>query len=411
VTRTLLPRTVLEGGAVFDPHSLTIADADVVIEDGRVVDVGPGLDGDESVDVSGRTLLPGMFDCHSHVVMERFDYLRVLTEPFSLQFFYAVKALQQTLDLGITTVRDAWGADAGVKAAVERGLIPGPRLRITVSMVAQTGGHADPWSLCGGVLPVLPPHPGRPSGVVDGPDNLRRVVRELIRAGADGIKVAASGGVLSLNTDPHLPQLSEDELTAIVEEAAAANRWVMAHCHSAAGAMNAVRAGVRSIDHGSYLDDEVVGLMAERGTWLVPTLLAAQGVLDSAAAGTQMPPGIVEKAEEASARAKESFALAVDAGVPVAMGTDCPVSPHGTNLREIQLMSDAGLGPVRALHAATLSAAALLRLDNELGSIETGKRADVVAVSGDPLDLTDYADRIEQVWKDGVLVKSAPTPR
>jgi imidazolonepropionase-like amidohydrolase len=152
-------------------------------------------------------------------------------------------------------------------------------------------------------------------------------------------------------------------------------------------------------------------MMAERGTWLVPTLLAAQGVIDAAAAGTQMPAGILEKAEEATAHAKASFRRAVDGGVKVAMGTDCPVSPHGTNLREIQLMADNGLGPARALHAATLSAAELLRMDNELGSIEPGKRADVVAITGDPFDLTDYADRVEQVWKDGVQVKSAPTPR
>ena len=400
-----MSRTLLHGGRVFDPQSRTIADADVVIQDGRFVDVGPGLDGDESVDVSGRTLLPGMFDCHDHVVMEHFDYLKIFTDPFSLQFFYAARVLKQTLDLGITTVRDAWGADAGVKAAVERGIVPGPRLRITVSMVAQTGGHADSWSLCGAVLPVLPPHPGRPSGVVDGPENLRRLVRELIRAGADGIKVAASGGVLSLNTDPHLPQLGEDELTAIVDEAATAGRWVMAHCHAAAGAKNAVRAGVRSIDHGSYLDDEAVEMMAERGTWLVPTLLAAQGVIDSAAAGTALPPGVLDKAHEATASAKSSCRLAVEAGVKLAMGTDCPVSPHGTNLRELALMSDAGLGPAGALHAATLSAAALLRLDDELGSIEPGKRGDVVVVSGDALDFTDYAERVEQVWKDGVRVR------
>jgi len=399
-----MTRTLLRGGAVFDPHGLTVADADVVIEDGRVVDVGPGLDGDEAVDVSGRTLLPGMFDCHSHVVMEHFDYLRLFTEPFSLQFFFAVKVLRQTLELGITTVRDAWGADAGVKAAVDQGLVLGPRLRITISMVAQTGGHADAWSLCGGDLPVLPPHPGRPSGVVDGPANLRRVVRELIRAGADGIKVAASGGVLSLNTDPHLPQLGLDELTAIVDEAATAGRWVMAHCHAAAGARNAVQAGVRSIDHGSYLDEDTVAMMAERGTWLVPTLLAAQGVIDAAAEGRPLPPGILEKAQAAAARAKESFRLAVDAGVKVAMGTDCPVSPHGTNLREIALMADNGLGPARALHAATLSAAELLLLDDQLGSIEPGKRADVVVVSGDPLELSGYAERVEQVWKDGALV-------
>ena len=399
-----MARTLLRGGAVFDPRSLSIANGDVVIEDGRIVEVGPGLDGDVEVNVTGRTLLPGMFDCHSHVVMEHFDYLRLLTEPFSLQFFYAVTSLRQTLDLGITTVRDAWGADAGVKAAVDHGLIAGPRLRITIAMVAQTGGHADDWSLCGGALPILPAHPGRPDGVVDGPENARRIVRELIRAGADGIKVAASGGVLSVNTNPHHPQLGEDELSAIVAEAATAERWVMAHCHAAAGARNAVRAGVRSIDHGSYLDDEAIGLMVERGTWLVPTLLAAQGVLDSAEQGTELPPGILEKAQEATERAATSFGHAVDAGVRVAMGTDCPVSPHGTNLRELQLMSDAGLGPARALHAATLSAAQLLQMDDELGSLEPGKRADVVVVTGDPLDLQDYDRRVEQVWKDGVRV-------
>ena len=400
-----MSRTLFRGGAVFDPHSLSVADADVVIEDGRVVDDGPGLDGDDAVDVTGRTLLPGMFDCHDHVVMDHFDYLRLFTEPFSLQFFYAAKVLRQTLDLGITTVRDAWGADAGVKAAVERGLVQGPRLRITISMVAQTGGHADSWSLCGAQLPVLPSHPGRPSGVVDGPDELRRVVRELIRAGADGIKVAASGGVLSMNTDPHLPQLGADELTAIVDEATTAGRWVMAHCHAAAGARNAVRAGVRSIDHGSYLDDETVALMAKRGTWLVPTLLAAQGDIDSAAGGTALPEGVLEKAKDAASQAKSSCRLAVEAGVPIAMGTDCPVSPHGTNLRELALMSEAGLGPARALHAATLSAAALLRLDDELGSLEPGKRADIVVLSGDPFDLDGYEDRVEQVWKDGAKVK------
>ena len=165
-----MTRTVLHGGQVFDSISGVLAPADVVIDGQRVIDVGSGLDGDESIDVTGRTLLPGMFDCHTHLVMQHFDYLRLLTEPFSLQFFYAVQAMRQTLDVGITTVRDAWGADAGVKAAVERGMVPGPRMRITISMVAQTGGHADSWSLCGADLPILPAHPGRPRGVSDGPD-------------------------------------------------------------------------------------------------------------------------------------------------------------------------------------------------------------------------------------------------
>ncbi len=401
-----MTRTLLHGADVFDSVSGEVARADVLIEGDRVVEVGPGLDGDVGVDVSGKTLLPGLFDCHTHVCMDKFDPVAMLADPFSLQFYYAVRNLRTTLDLGITTVRDAWGADAGVKAAVERGLIPGPRLRITIAMVAQTGGHADPWEPCGGLNPAFVPHPGRPEGTVDGPDNLRKLIRELIRAGADGIKVAASGGVLSPNTDAHQAQLRLDELTAIVDEAETAGRWVMAHCHAADGARNAVRAGVASIDHGSFLDEDAIGLMVERGTFLVPTLMASHGVIQSVADGVSLAPGILEKAQDAASRAAGAMRMAHEAGVKVAMGTDSPVSPHSTALGELALMSDGGLGPVGALRATTLHAAQLMRLADELGSLEPGKRADVVVVGGDPLDLTAYDERVEQVWKDGVRVDS-----
>lgn len=398
------PRTLLHGGRVFDPVSGEVADADVLLHAGRVVDVGPGLDGDVGVDVSGRTLLPGLFDCHTHVCMDRFDPVALLATPFSLQFFHAVRNLRTTLDLGITTVRDAWGADAGVKAAVEQGIVPGPRLRITIAMVAQTGGHADPWEPCGGLNPAFVPHPGRPDGVVDGPQDLRRLVRELIRAGADGIKVAASGGVLSPGTDAHQAQLQLDELTAIVHEAQTAGRWVMAHCHAADGARNAVRAGVVSIDHGSFLDEDAIALMAERGTFLVPTLMAARGVVRSVEEGVRLPPGVLEKAQDAAARAATATRLAHEAGVRIAMGTDSPVSPHSTALGELALMADAGLGAAGALRAATLHAAQLLRLGDELGTLEPGKRADVVVLAGDPFDFAGYPERVEQVFKDGVRV-------
>ncbi len=401
-----MTRTLLHGGDVFDPVSGEVRRADLVLADGRVVDVGPGLDGDVGIDVTGKTLLPGFFDCHTHVCMDRFDPVALLADPFSLQFFYAVRNLRTTLDLGITTVRDAWGADAGVKAAVERGLVPGPRLRITIAMVAQTGGHADPWEPCGGLNPAFVAHPGRPNGVVDGPENLRKLIRELIRAGADGIKVAASGGVLSPNTDAHQAQLRLDELAAIVDEAETAGRWVMAHCHAADGARNAVRAGVASIDHGSFLDEDAIALMVERGTFLVPTLMASRGVIQSVADGVSLAPGILEKAQDAASRATDAMRMAHEAGVRIAMGTDSPVSPHSTALGELALMSDGGLGPVGALRATTLHAAQLLRLGDELGSLEPGKRADVVVVGGDPLDLTAYDERIEQVWKDGVRVDS-----
>ena len=399
-----MTRTLFSGGSVFDPVGGTVSDADVVIEDGLVVGVGTGLDGDTQVDVRGKTILPGLFDCHVHMTMSDFNIPRMLDLPFSMQFFEAVRNLRTVLDLGITTVRDAWGSDQGVKEAVDSGLIAGPRLRITIRMVSQTGGHADPYERCGGDNPIFPAYPGSPDGLVNGVEEVRLKVRELIRAGADGIKVAASGGVLSPNTDSNLPQLRLDELTELVAEAEHAGRWVMAHCHSAAGARNAVEAGVRSIDHGSFLDDDVLGLMAERGTWLVPTLIAAHGVTRSAAAGNPLPTRVIEKAEQAAAAAKETVGRALAAGVRIAMGTDCPVNPHGTNLEELQLMVEAGLTPAQALHAATLSAAQLLRLEDELGTIEPGKRADLVLLSGDPFDFNGYAGRVEQVWKDGVRV-------
>jgi imidazolonepropionase-like amidohydrolase len=399
-----MTRTLLHGANVFDPVAGEVSAADVVLEDGKITDVGPGLDGDVGVDVTGTTLLPGLFDCHTHVNMNRFDPLALLSEPFSLQFFHAVRNLRTTLDLGITTVRDAWGADAGVKTAVETGIIPGPRMRITISMVAQTGGHADPWEPCGGPNPSFMPHPGRPDGTLDGPEQLRRLVRELIRAGADGIKVAASGGVLSPGTDVHQAQLRLDELTAIVDEAETNGRWVMAHCHAADGVRNAVRAGVASIDHGSFLDDDAIALMVERGTFLVPTLIASRGVIRAVQEGMKLPPGVLEKAQDAAASAAGSTRRAHEAGVKVAMGTDSPVSPHSTALQELALMSDAGLGPAGALRAATLHSAQLLRLQDQLGTLEPGKRGDVVVLAGDPFDFEAYDERVRQVWKDGVLV-------
>lgn len=298
-----------------------------------------------------------------------------------------------------------------MKEAVARGIVPGPRMLITLNMISQTGGHGDGYERCGRGNAIFPSYPGMPDAVVDGVEAIRRKVRELIRAGADGIKVAASGGVLSPNTDSTLPQLRLDELAELVVEAQHAGRWVMAHCHSADGGRNAVRAGVRSIEHGSFLDDDVIGMMAEKGTWLVPTLLAAHGVVAAAAGGQHVPERVVEKAERAAANARHAVRSAREAGVPIAMGTDCPVSPHGTNLTELGLLVDAGLTPGEALVAATSSAARLLRLDEELGVLEAGKRADLVVVAGDPLSFDEgFRERVEQVWKDGVLVGGAAGP-
>ncbi|MCU1604478.1 MAG: putative Imidazolonepropionase, partial [Modestobacter sp.] len=200
-----MTRRVFTGGQVLDGTGSPAAPADVAVQDGRIVEVGPGLDGDESVDCTGATLLPGLFDAHVHVMMSGVDTLRLLQTPFSYGFYEAVHNLRRTLALGITSVRDAGGADLGVAQAVRDGLIAGPRMQIAISMLSQTGGHGDGWHVCGSELPLMGPHPGRPHTIVDGADEMRRTVRQLLRAGADVLKVATSGGVLSARDDPRHP--------------------------------------------------------------------------------------------------------------------------------------------------------------------------------------------------------------
>jgi imidazolonepropionase-like amidohydrolase len=396
-----MTRTVLAGGRVFDGTGGDPAPGDVAIEHGRIVDVGTDLDGDESVDVSGRTVLPGFFDCHTHVCVSDVNLWGVVQKPFSLQFYEAADNLRKTLSIGITSVRDAGGADLGIKEAVDRGLVPGPRMQISIIMLSQTGGHGDDWYPAGLDVPLFVEHPGRPSGIVDGVDEVRHKVRQLHRMGADVIKVATSGGVLSPRDDPRHAHFRPAELEALVEEATAAGMFVMAHAQGAEGIKNAVRAGIRSIDHGIYLDDEAMDLMRERGTWFVPTLVAPQGVLDAVDAGVVLPPAVVDKARMVLDIHRSAFRRAVEAGVRIAMGTDSGVTPHGRNLRELELMAAGGMAPAAVLEATTRSAAQLLGVDDRLGTIEAGKIADLVVLSGDPYDFTGYGSRVEQVWKDG----------
>jgi imidazolonepropionase-like amidohydrolase len=397
-------RRVFTGGQVFDGTGSPAARADVVVEEGRVVEVGTGLDGDEAVDCAGATVLPGFFDCHVHVMMSGVDVLRALQTPFSYRFYEAVHNLRRTLAQGITSVRDAGGADLGVAEAVRNGLIAGPRMQIAINMISQTGGHGDGWHVCGAEVPHFPTHPGRPRTIVDGPDEMRRTVRELLRAGADVLKVATSGGVLSARDDPQHPHFRAAELDVLVEEAEAAGVAVMAHAQATEGIKSAVRAGIRSIEHGIFLDDEAIELMLERGTWLVPTLSAPRAVLDAVAAGASLPEAMLAKAVAVQKVHDASVARAAAAGVRIAMGTDAGVGPHGTNLGELPLMAAVGMTPDQIWRSTTLEAARLLRVDNGLGSLEPGKVADLVVLDGDPGDLTGLAGRVREVYRDGELV-------
>ncbi|MGN5382192.1 metal-dependent hydrolase family protein [Streptomyces lasalocidi] len=247
------------------------------------------------------------------------------------------------------------------------------------------------------------PHPGRLAALVDGPDEMRRAARQLLRVGAEVLKVCTTGGVLSPRDDPRHSQFTSAELDVLIAEAAAQGRHVMAHAQGAEGIKNAARAGVRSIEHGIYLDDEAIDLMLARGTWLVPTLIAPVAVIRTAEAGARIPDVMIRKAAEAAEAHADSVRRAAAAGVRIAMGTDSGIGPHGTNLDELPLMEKTGMTPGRVLAAATSSAAHLLGYDG-LGVIEPGRRADLVLVEGDAYDLNALAGNIAEVWKDGERV-------
>jgi imidazolonepropionase-like amidohydrolase len=403
-TEAAVTRRVFRGGSVFDGTGTAPAPADVAVEDGRIVDVGTGLDGDEAVDLGGATLLPGLFDCHVHVAVSHIDGTLLSRTPTSIRVLETARNMETTLRAGITSVRDAGGADMGIREAQRSGLIKGPRIQVSISMLSQTGGHGDDWLPSGDRMTLFGGLPGLVDTVVDGPDEMRRTVRALIRNGADVIKVATSGGVLSPSDDPRHAHFRPAELAVLVEEATAASRFVMAHAQGADGIKNAVRAGIRSIEHGIYLDDEAIDLMLQHGTWLVATLVAPLGVLEAADAGVSFPPAVIEKAKLVVEAHAASFRRAVDAGVRIAMGTDTGITPHGRNLRELGLMARHGMAPLAVLEATTRSAAQLLGVDDRLGTVEPGKLADFTIVRGDVTDLDGLPGRVERVYQGGERV-------
>ncbi len=402
-----MTRTVFSNARIFDGTGSPLADGEVLVADGRILEVGSDLDGDEETDLRGKALLPGLFDCHVHIMFDNVDIWGIMQKPFSLNFFEAAQALRKTLATGITSVRDAGGADLGVKTAVETGLIPGPRMQVSLTMISQTGGHGDGWLPSGMHYDLMATHPGVPEALADGPEEIRKKVRELIRMGADVIKVATSGGVLSPRDDPRHAHFDLPELEMLVATAAGLGCHVMAHAQAYEGIKNAVRAGIRSIEHGIYLDDEAIDLMKAKGTFLVPTLIAPTGVIKAAEAGASIPEASLIKAKEVTEIHRESFRKAATAGVKVAMGTDSAVTPHGDNLDELVLMAEYGLDPLQVLKATTATAAECLDVAADRGTIEPGKRADFVVVDGDPTQFATLKERIAGVYLDGTLVSGS----
>jgi imidazolonepropionase-like amidohydrolase len=378
-----------------------IEDGAVVVEDGRIVSVGSARDlpsDAEVVDLGEATLLPGLVDAHVHLVWSASAEPHELVERESPTLTALRCAANAALHLraGVTTVRDV-GATGGlsvdVARAVELGVLPGPRVVAAGRAIAMTGGHG--WFL------------GREA---DGPDAVRRAVREEMKSGATCMKLMASGGVYGHAEEPGSPQLTVEEMCAAVEEAHKAERKVAAHAYSVAAMGNALDAGVDSIEHGSFLDRATAGRMREQGTFLVPTM-SVYAAMSEKGPELGAPEYVRRKTTEVLEASREAFRLAVDAGVPVAAGTDCgaPGHPHGTLREELRLMVEAGATPQQALRFGTSAAARLLGLEGEVGSLEPGKRADLLAVAGDPLQDVRALEGVLLVLRDGAEVARGPS--
>ncbi len=389
--------TAVVADALLDPATgETTSDAFVLIEDGRVTKAGKrngaAIPRDaQTVDATGLTLLPGLIDCHVHLtgLGEGIDFARELTTPPTLELMRAVRAAKRTLDAGFTAVRDASGTPAGVRMAIDAGYFPGPRMFVTVTALSQTGGHTDSHFLCGADLDI--PLPDRPHAVVDGVESMRLRVREVLRAGADWIKLCTSGGVLSPGDQPHHAALTLDEIKAAVDEARVQGRKVMAHAQANAGIKNALRAGVATIEHGIWLDGDAIEMMLDGHNALIPTLVAPHWVIRHAEAG-KMPPYAIAKAK----------AVIED------HRTDMGVGPHGLNGEEFLLMRELGMEPLDCIRAATNVAAETIGMQG-VGSLEPGSWGDLIGVPGDPvanLELLSRPENVKLVMKGGEVVKS-----
>ncbi|PTK10988.1 metal-dependent hydrolase family protein [Mammaliicoccus sciuri] len=382
---------------------------DIKVENHVISEIGTHLNGDNIIEGNGQYLLPGMIDSHVHVMLEMEPLERRLATPFSYNFYKAIDHLKRTVDAGVTTVRDALGADLGLKEAVNDGLILGPRLQISVNALTITGGHGDSYTKSGIQLPILQDgYPGLPSGICDDVNEVRKKAREMLRAGADVLKVHATGGVTSATDHPDYTQFSLEELKVIVEEAQFRNnRKVMAHAQGLQGVKQCIEAGIHSIEHGIYLDDEAVQLMKEKEMYLVPTLLAPLSVIEFAEE-LGMSENSIKKSKQVMQDHIDSFKKAHQAGVKIAMGTDAGVFKHGTNLRELELMVEHGMTEMEAIVSSTKTAAECLGYDEDLGTIEVGKKADFILLDQNPLEdikVLKDPNNIKVVSIDGQIVK------
>ena len=405
--------TIIHAGRLIDGKADELRrEVTITVEDGRITGVVAGYStpgaGDKLIRLVEYTVMPGLMDMHTHLMSQHSK--DVYTERFFMdQADYALRSTvyaRVTLLAGFTTVRDL--GDNGVNSialrkAIEQGWVPGPRIFTSGKSLATTGGHADPTNSLRGDFRR---DPGPLQGVINGPDDARKAVRQRYKDGADLMKLTATGGVLSLAANGQNPQFTEEELRAIVTTAHDYNMIVAVHAHGSEGMKRAVLAGVDSIEHGTFMTDEIIALMKERGTYWVPTNMAGEWVAKKAEEKGYLPEIVRPKAAAIGPQMRATFAKGYAAGVKIAFGTDSGVSPHGENAREFELMVEGGMPPMQAIQAATIQAARLLKIDDRLGTIEPKKIADIVAVKGNPLENIGAMKDVVFVMKDGAVAKA-----
>lgn len=400
-------RTAIQCGSILTKDGKLIDNQTIIVEGNRIVSVEKGfVSAEKVIDLKNKTVLPGLIDMHVHIESETSKdmYTKRMSQNPADIAYDAQKYAKSTLLAGFTTVRDLGGTGVNIslRNAINKGIVDGPRIFTSGKTIATTGGHGDPSNGWRGDV-TFPDKTG--DGVVDSYDEARKAVRQRYQDGSDCIKITATGGVLSIAKNGKGPQFMMDELDGIIQTAKDYGYHVAAHAHGAEGMKRALKAGVTTIEHGTFMDDEAIALFKEKGAYLVPTIIAGKTVADSAKVAGYYNALVVPKAIETGNQIQATFAKAYKAGVNIAFGTDAGVFPHGYNAKEFQYMVEAGMPMTECLKAATQTNAKILGMENDLGVLEAGKLADIIAVEGNPIADPKVLMNVKFVMKDGKVYK------